>query len=155
VAERKHWNEFVNDAGGGIGVVTCKESDVDEVAPTAPEGTVARIVRGSRCDTKAHTLREWAAAFQFPGHFGGNWDAFEDCINDLGWLHADCAVAIVTHADEMLPRSAKEFTLLLSILTAAQDGGALQVVLHCEPGRTAALRKRMAGPGKAAARRIA
>ena len=152
VADRIAWNEFVTEAGNGMRVVTCKESDVDDVVPTAPAGTVARIVRGSRCDTKAHTLREWAAALQFPGHFGDNWDAFEDCINDLGWLHAERAVAVITHADEMLPRSAKEFALLMSILTAAQDGGALRVVLHCEPGHTASLRKRMAGPGKTAPR---
>lgn len=24
----------------------------------------------------------------FPSYFGGNWDAFSDCVNDLSWLAA-------------------------------------------------------------------
>jgi hypothetical protein len=133
----------MSDAHEGIHVVACEERDIDDIAIRPPKGTVVRIMRGSRCDTKAHMFQEWAAAFQFPGHFGNNWDAFEDCVNDLGWLPGTHAIAIVTRADKILPRSAKDFSMLLSILLAAQGAMGLRVVMQCEPGRQDILRNRI------------
>jgi hypothetical protein len=40
-------------------------------------------LRGSRMRTKQALLEEWAAAVQFPPHFGGTWDALRDVLCDL------------------------------------------------------------------------
>ena len=40
-------------------------------------------LRGSRMRTKAALMEEWAAAAQFPPHFGGTWDALRDALADL------------------------------------------------------------------------
>ena len=40
-------------------------------------------LRGSRMRTKAALMDEWAAAAQFPPHFGATWDALRDALADL------------------------------------------------------------------------
>jgi len=143
VADQFDWNTILREASGGVHVTTCEEVTLDDAARTAPKGTVARVVRGQRCVSKERTLQEWAAAFQFPSYFGNNWDAFEDCVNDLEWLRAPRIVAIVTRADEMLPRSPKDFATMLGILITAQTGTLLQVVFQCKPGRADLLRRKI------------
>ncbi|PBC41851.1 hypothetical protein CJ178_09855 [Rhodococcus sp. ACPA4] len=44
---------------------------------------VVRTVRGSHMQTTAQVFDEFAAAFQFPSHFGRNKDAFDDVMRDL------------------------------------------------------------------------
>jgi hypothetical protein len=44
---------------------------------------VVRVVRGSHMQTAAQVFDEFAAAFQFPSHFGRNKDAFDDVMRDL------------------------------------------------------------------------
>ncbi|WP_083639424.1 barstar family protein [Xaviernesmea oryzae] len=36
--------------------------------------------------SKSEILQIFAEQAQFPGHFGMNWDAFEECILDLSWI---------------------------------------------------------------------
>lgn len=43
---------------------------------------------GRRARNKASFLNAAAEAMAFPGYFGRNWDAFEECINDLSWAPA-------------------------------------------------------------------
>lgn len=40
-------------------------------------------LRGSRMRTKPALMDEWAAAAQFPPHFGATWDALRDALADL------------------------------------------------------------------------
>ena len=37
------------------------------------------------CHDKAGLLDRLARALSFPDRFGGNWDAWFDCLTDLGW----------------------------------------------------------------------
>ena len=40
-------------------------------------------LRGSHMRTRQGLMDEWAAAAQFPPHFGGTWDALRDALSDL------------------------------------------------------------------------
>ena len=143
MADQLDWKNILHETTDSVHVITCEEPALDDVARTAPKGTVARIVRGQRCHSKERTLQEWAAALQFPSYFGNNWDAFEDCVKDLEWLQGRRVVAIVTRSDEMLPRSPEDFATLLSILVATQTETSLRVVFQCNPGRADAFRRRI------------
>jgi RNAse (barnase) inhibitor barstar len=83
-------------------------------------GFAVRQVDGRRCRTKAALLDEFARALELPTHFGRNWDAFEDCLNDLGWLPADGYVIVVASAHAVLAREGpEEYDTIISILEAA------------------------------------
>jgi hypothetical protein len=143
VASDTTWKKLLGATADDVCIIPGDESELDDLAQSSPKGTAARVIRGTRCTSKDRTFQEWAAALQFPAYFGHNWDAFVDCLHDLDWLNARRAVAIVTHADEMLPRSPKDFTMLIDILLTAQKESPLLVVLHCAPGKQGALRKRI------------
>jgi hypothetical protein len=138
------WKQLLNTNANVVCVITSDESDVDDLARSAPKGTAARVVRGTRCTTKERTFQEWAAALQFPSYFGNNWDALEECLIDLDWLNTRRTVVIVTQADALLPKSARDFTTLIDILLSAQQESPLLVAFHCAKGKEAGLRKRIA-----------
>ena len=46
---------------------------------------------------KAALLREIAAALEFPGGFGANWDALADSLGDLSWLSAPGYLLLLDH----------------------------------------------------------
>jgi RNAse (barnase) inhibitor barstar len=75
-----------------------------------------RRIDGRKCGTKAVLLAEMARAFDFPAHFGQNWDALEDCLTDLEWLPAVGYVLVITFADRLLPGPPDEYATLVSIL---------------------------------------
>jgi len=51
--------------------------------------SIVRYLRGQKCTRKNNFFDEFAAALQFPYYFGQNWDAFDECINDLSWTSLD------------------------------------------------------------------
>ena len=53
---------------------------------------VWRVDIGHVHDKKGFTALV-AKAMNFPEWFGGNWDAFEDCLTDLSWSEAPCFAA--------------------------------------------------------------
>lgn len=52
---------------------------------------------GRRARNKASFLRAIAEAMAFPDYFGENWDAFEECVNDLAWAPASGYVLLYEH----------------------------------------------------------
>ena len=65
---------------------------------------------------KASFLRNIAAALDFPDWFGGNWDALEDCLTDLGWRPAAVHLLVLEDLAAM-PR--EELGVLIDVLAAA------------------------------------
>ncbi|HEY1487114.1 MAG TPA: barstar family protein [Micromonosporaceae bacterium] len=49
-------------------------------------GWLMRIVDGAAMTDRASLFSEFMVACDFPDWFGGNWDAFADCLKDLSWL---------------------------------------------------------------------
>lgn len=67
-----------------------------------------RSVRGAKCATKGGLLDEWSAAWQFPPHFGDNWDALNDCLTDLNPLASLGYLTLVTQASLVLSKENSE-----------------------------------------------
>jgi len=60
-------------------------------------GRYAAHLHGERCQTYDGFFSECAAAFQFPGYFGNNWNAWDECINDLDWLEFTSLAIVIDH----------------------------------------------------------
>ena len=56
-------------------------------------------------DSKEQLLRLVAASMDFPGYFGGNWDAVEECLRDLSWRPADGYVLVLHSAERAWKRN--------------------------------------------------
>jgi hypothetical protein len=58
----------------------------DELCHEAGQaGWQCYCVDGLAVHDKASFLSAIAGALRFPSYFGHNWDAFEECLNDLSW----------------------------------------------------------------------
>ncbi len=69
--------------------------------------------------TKEELLSRAAQALEFPAYFGGNWDAFEECVNDLAWLPARGYVLHLRGPQSLAERAPETFATLLGILQEA------------------------------------
>lgn len=70
-------------------------------------------------------------ALRFPRYFRRNWDAFEECLNDLHWLPANARIAIV---HEVLPfgdgeNRATYLAILAAVSKDRTDQRTIEVVL--------------------------
>jgi hypothetical protein len=52
----------------------------------------------------------------FPSYFGRNWDAFEECLNDLSWVPAKGYLLIFDQAERFARAQPEEFATALDIL---------------------------------------
>jgi RNAse (barnase) inhibitor barstar len=143
------YKQLVKPRGPWALIAISPEEEIDSLIQKERQkkATTVHIVRGHRCATKASLFNEWAAALQFPAYFGGNWDAFEDCLNDLGWLNGSSHIIAVTNVDRILTRSRSEWRTFVEILHAAAEEwhsrkGMLRVIFHVEPGGEEKLRAR-------------
>ncbi len=68
---------------------------------------------------KIGVLSALAAALRFPEWFGANWDALDDCLTDLSWLHAGAYLLLLDHADPLRRINPEVFEQLLQILADA------------------------------------
>ncbi|MFN7959408.1 MAG: barstar family protein [Holophagaceae bacterium] len=90
-------------------------------------------LRGSRMRTRQGLMDEWAAAAQFPPHFGGTWDALRDALAEL----PEGGTFLILEADQLLREAPPEaFEALVAVLRDAQADLApnpLRVVLQASP----------------------
>jgi hypothetical protein len=64
---------------------------------------------------KSALLRTLAQTFSFPGYFGGNWDALEECLTDLEWLSGKGYVILLENTARLVQRSPEELQIAMSI----------------------------------------
>jgi RNAse (barnase) inhibitor barstar len=84
-------------------------------------GFVVRAVRGRKMHRKTPLFDEFAAALQFPGYFGENWDALDECLRDLDdWIPRQAGyVLVVTEPMEVLRDRPADFKILVRVLGSA------------------------------------
>jgi len=92
--------------------------------PTAVDGPVAvavRTLRGQHMTTRAELFDEFAAALQFPPHFGHNLDAFDECLRDLSCPEGPDApvVLALTEPEAVLAEATAERPWLLEAVADA------------------------------------
>ena len=105
------------------------------------EGATGRLpspvwwLRASRMRTRRGLMDEWAAAAQFPPHFGGTWDALRDALSDL----PEGGTFLILEADQLLQEAPPaEALTLLSVLRDVREDIAPRpfgLVLQAEPAQ--------------------
>jgi hypothetical protein len=86
---------------------------VDAALGSALEVTRIRLAGAA---DKTALMQRIAEALQFPAWFGANWDALEDCLEDLSWSRAGGHVLLFEGASGL---PADERGILLDILSSA------------------------------------
>lgn len=131
---RLDWSFLASTSGPRVHVWSGSPSDLVDAAPAEP-GRLLRWLRGSRMRTRTGLLDEWAAAAQFPPHFGGTWDGLRDCLSDL----PEGGAFLILEADQLLQDAPPEDGItLMSVLADAAEDLAPQpfhLVLQVEPAR--------------------
>lgn len=124
-------------ARAGVHQLPAEGSEAVERAATGLGFALVRVDLAG-CEDKAEFLRRMAAALRFPDWFGHNWDAFADCMADLGWLPADGYVIVLDHADRFGVAAEADFVTALEILEeAARDWAEEAVPMWVFVGLTA------------------
>jgi hypothetical protein len=102
-----------------VELVVLPDAGAALTALALPPGFAVLRLDGRRCRTRAALFDEFARVLAFPPHFGRNWDAFEDLLNDLEWLGATGYLIAVTEAQAVLGRREADYATFVAILEAA------------------------------------
>ena len=124
---------FPARAGGAL---LCPWRGLAEVLVEAAAGQPSTYwLRGSRMRTRQGLMDEWAAAAQFPPHFGGTWDALRDALSDL----PEGGTFLVLDADQLLQDAPPgEGATWVAVMQAVAEDLAPQpfrLILQAEPER--------------------
>ncbi|BCD22139.1 hypothetical protein BC30090_1036 [Bacillus cereus] len=74
-------------------------------------------IDGSKCMDMNGLFSEFSKKMNFPDYFGGNWNAFDECINDLSWLTSEQYVILISKTDKLLVNDNENFEVLINILS--------------------------------------
>jgi hypothetical protein len=72
-------------------------------------------------NSKAELMKALDKGLKLPPHFGANWDALADSLEDDDWLHHSGAVLYLQHAGPYRKAHAQDWTTLEDILAEAAD----------------------------------
>lgn len=112
------------------------------IGPVEQHGWRVYRLDGRTIGGKADLLSRSAEALRFPSYFGYNWDAFEECLNDMSWAPEQPALLLFDYAGRFAAAEPEQFAVALEILAAATAnrgaGPAPLVVLVRGAGRAAA-----------------
>ncbi|HEY2794380.1 MAG TPA: barstar family protein [Micromonosporaceae bacterium] len=78
-----------------------------------------RVVDGGTMTDRASMFEEFAVACDFPSWFGGNWDAFADCLRDLSWLPQQPLVILWQRAGVFESRSPRMWEMANTVIGSA------------------------------------
>lgn len=77
------------------------------------------MIDGERCHNQKNTFKEFSRKMKFPDYFGYNWDAFDECLNDLEWLDCKQYVLFIKDFDLIFESNKENLELLLTTLFEA------------------------------------
>lgn len=105
--------------------MTAKEFEYAHWRDAISDGDVFLLTVPEGLRSKQELLSALASAGCFPGHFGGNWDALEDCLRDLSWISK--REVVILHGDIPLRGNPSECRIYLEILQTVLDDWARAV----------------------------
>jgi RNAse (barnase) inhibitor barstar len=79
------------------------------------------VVDLAKAKDKATLFGELDRALSLPEHFGHNWDALADVLEDRGWLGKQGRVTVLAHSADYRKEHPTDWTTLEEILTEASD----------------------------------
>lgn len=91
----------------------------DSTSRWASAGLTVRVVRGRKMRDLPALFDEFSAALQFPGYFGENEDAFDECIAELDIPTTLGYVITITEPDELLMEDQERLRWLTGSLSNA------------------------------------
>ena len=96
--------------------------DARQLAQSATEAGLAvwRVDIGHAHD-KEDFLDHVSLALNFPKTFGGNWDAFADCLRDLSWVEGKGYVVILEKSKHFCAAHKHEFDEAIEVLKEAAE----------------------------------
>ena len=80
-----------------------------------------RSVDATHADSKSALLAALAKGLKLPEHFGDNWDALADCLEDGDWLGSHGMVIAIRHAAHYQKAHASDWETLSDILNEAVE----------------------------------
>jgi len=80
-----------------------------------------RSVDAAHADSKSALLAALAKGLKLPEHFGDNWDALADCLEDGDWLGSHGMVIAIRHAAHYQKAHASDWETLSDILNVAAE----------------------------------
>ena len=73
-------------------------------------------INALKCITRNGVLKEFATCFDFPGYFGNNLDAANDCMRDLSWLQEKNYKIIVRNISVLRKKNNRQADQLKELL---------------------------------------
>lgn len=118
---------------------------VTKIAGDYFDGLVV-VLEGEKCKSVASLFKEFNEKFFFPDYFGFNFDALDECLNDLEWLEAKKYLVFIRDIDKVLSADLGAFNDFIMIMektvkewNQGRHYGAqytpptpFNVVFHCE-----------------------
>lgn len=83
---------------------------------------------GTELKSKAELFRRLSQAMKFPDYFGSNWDALEECLNDLEWLPAKGYIIQLKNADTFMKSCPSDFEVFTQIVESASSSWKIKKV---------------------------
>ena len=74
---------------------------------------------GAKVRDKKSFLEKIARAMKFPDYYGKNWDAFEECVNDLSWAPASGYVLVYQAPERFVKNARADWEIALDIFASA------------------------------------
>ncbi len=111
--------ELIDERRGGVYFLPGHLPAADVQSAARAAGFAYFHIEGRNIGKKEQLLNHVATALDFPGHFGHNWDALEECLIDLEWVDADGYLIYYEHIDPLLAGHPDQFETLVEILRDA------------------------------------
>ena len=106
----------------GIYRLTSRAKAETFLAGLAAQGWRGFYLDGARVTDKASFLQAAAEALAFPAYFGHNWDAFEECLNDMAWSPAKGYVLLYDNLARFADNATDDWEIARDIFRSAIAG---------------------------------
>ncbi len=115
----KNWAKLLKSYPGS-GIYSAGRDDLDRIEREAVlNGLALFSVDLSSISGKEEFLQAIASALAFPSYFGSNWDALEECLNDLEWHPAKGYVIVLKGSGLFSGTAPGDFKTATSIFRTA------------------------------------